>query len=163
MNLTQLELIAIAVAAIIVGYAIYKILNKFGLIGTTPEEVGKKEFLNNPAVQGDQNTFLPLAGKAFKNKYKRPASANDIKLLTPLPSVITSIRKQLKDSRGFFNDNESAVLNVFRNIKSQLALYTISQNFQVYEKKSLIDYLSEFLDENELSKLNDIVKKLPII
>ncbi len=162
MNFQQIQFAAIAVAAIIVGYAIYKILQFFGVIGDEKTK-GKEALMKDSAIQGNQTEFLPIAGAAFKAKYKRQSTPQDIKNLTPSSGVLTSWRKQLIDARGFFNDNESGVYNVFRNLKSKLQLYAFAQNFQTYVKKSLIDYLNEFMDESELNDLNNIIKSLPII
>ena len=161
MNFSQFEFIAIAVAAIIVGYFVYKILNFFGIIGTTKESEGTKELNINPAMTGNKS-FLQIAGSEYKKKYGKPITTNEVKRLTPTSSTLLEWKNKLVNAKGFFNDNENSIYNVFRNFKTKFDVYMFSQFFQTYQKVSLIDYL-DFMDETELSKLNDLIKSLPTI
>ena len=151
----QWALVAIAV------FAVIKILNKFGLLGQTADEKGREELFNNPAVTGDATTFQAKLKQYLQSK-GLPTTTQYIKGIMPSSSQMLAFKDALIKARGFWNDDESKVFNVFRNLNSQLQMYAFSQFFQTYQKKSIIDYLDEFMDESELSMINSIVNSKKI-
>lgn len=148
---------------LIVFFIVFRLLNKMGLIGTSPEEKGAKELMNNDVINGSPSTPKTIAESVAKAQKKNATSVTkeDVKKYMPSSSTMLKWLDQLKKAAGVFDDDESAVYNVFRQMKNQVSLYAFSQFFSVYMKKSLIDYLSEFMNDSELSKVNDITKNLP--
>ena len=152
----QWALVAIGVIAVI------SILNKFGILGKTADEKGAEALYNNASVTGSSTEFMPKLKSYLTSKGINPTPVY-IKSISPSGSTLLAWKDNLVKAKGFWNDDESKVYNVFRNMKSQLNAYSFSQFFQAYMKKSVIDYLDEFMDESELSMINSITKNLPIV
>ena len=151
----QWALVAVGIIAVV------SILNKFGILGKTADERGAEALNRNEAVTGNSTEFLPRLKSYLRSRNIDP-TPNYIKSIMPTSSQMLAFKDNLIKARGFFNDDESKVYNVFRNVRSQTQAYGFSQFFQAYTKKSVIDYLDEFLDDSELSKINDITAKLPM-
>lgn len=158
----NIEWVLIGAAAIAIMFAMYKIADAFGLLGPSKEEVATEQLYNNAAATGSVSEFIPKL-KAYLTSRKLPTTSDYIKALQPTSSQMLQWKDNLIKARGFWNDDESKVFNIFRNMKSQTQMYSMTQFFQAYMKKSLIDYLDEFMDTNELAMINSIVSKLPMI
>lgn len=145
-------------------FILYRILNKFGLVGSTADEKNAENLMSNVMMTGNQTAApvqLVKAVSADLNKPQNKITADDIKKYSPSSSIMLKWLQDIKDADGYFNDNENLVYSVFRSMKNQVALYTFSQFFKVYENVDLIDYLKSFLDESELSTVYKIINALP--
>ena len=64
------------------------------------------------------------------------------------------LAQQIYDAAGFFNDDEEAVSDVFKNITSKEDLSRLADRFSIRYKKDLHDYLISF---NEPDTMNEYV------
>ena len=71
--------------------------------------------------------------------------------------------KDIRDSRGVFDDDEDKIKGVFRALKDQVQVSQVA--FQYYqastEKINLIDDLKSRLSKDEVGEILEITKKLP--
>ncbi len=65
------------------------------------------------------------------------------------------------NAHGFWNDDEDAVFSAFARLKNRAELTLLSDYFKRLYKVDLFVYLQNFMNPGELTKINDIVKKLP--
>lgn len=65
---------------------------------------------------------------------------------------------QILGSSGVINDDENAVYNVFRSLKSKTDIKGFAIFFQGVKKEGLFDYISKYLDSEEVAKVAQIIK-----
>jgi hypothetical protein len=169
---------AVAVGA----FAIYKLLQKIGLVKTAEEETTQADTEEasqsaatanvNPESEANRNAMLSFNPQyrsalviAYAKKYGKDKTKSQLAAwlkLQQMPSDTASIfAKQIYDSKGTFNDNEDTLYNIFRNIKTQYQLSFISGIFSTVYKKDLLEYLKSFLNDVEINKLLTMVKNYP--
>lgn len=76
-------------------------------------------------------------------------------------SAATTLSRILYNSKGTFNDDEAAVYGVFQQLKTRSQVSFLASVFFNIYKKSLIGYLSGFLNAVELATVAKITNKLP--
>ena len=76
-------------------------------------------------------------------------------------SAATTLSRILYNSKGTFNDDEAAVYGVFQQLKTRSQVSFLASVFFNIYKKSLIGYLSGFLNAEELATVAKITNKLP--
>ena len=94
---------------------------------------------------------------------------NDVKkwLGKPIKELPVSLAKkyalELKNAKGFLDDDEEAVKRVFKNLQDRTQVSTISRVFYFdHGKKDLWQHLRSFLSDSEMKKLIDVpVRGLP--
>jgi hypothetical protein len=70
--------------------------------------------------------------------------------------------KQVFDAKGIFNDNESAVNDVFFNkIRTRGDMYLLGQYFALNHQGEIISYITSFLSSNELEPIIKKINSLP--
>ena len=78
------------------------------------------------------------------------------KLSFPL-SEYNNMAQKIEDSKGFFNDDEEAVYEVFQRLKTNSDVLKLQEVFGIRDDKDLFGYLRNFLNNDELQKINDIL------
>jgi hypothetical protein len=70
--------------------------------------------------------------------------------------------KQVYEAKGIFNDNESAVNDVFFNkIRTRGDMYLLGQYFALNHQGEIISYITSFLDSTELEPIIKKINSLP--
>lgn len=64
-------------------------------------------------------------------------------------------------AKGFFDDNEDAIYNVFRNIQTQFQLSQLSLFWSTYRKTDLLEFLKGVLSAKEIAPILSQVKNYP--
>jgi hypothetical protein len=129
-------------------FAIWKILQFIGVFKDQDEintEAGSKETSANP--------LSPKFWQYYRDERKNPT------ILTTASA--TQKAEQIRDAAGFFNDDESAIFSVFRTLKTQTQASFLADRFQTIYNESLIEFLNDTFDEEEFSKVYQIVRSLP--
>lgn len=67
---------------------------------------------------------------------------------------------EIYDSHGVFDDDEENVYTQMAKLKTVYELFSLQNMFKLRYKKDLMSYLSSFLNTEELSKINTIIKNL---
>lgn len=129
-----------AKGAMVIGglYLIYKVSSSYS-------EQKKLDLSKNPG-------FFPVT---WTNALKSGTPQN--KFLTS--AVSETLAKQLHNAIGTFTDDESEILNVFRNINSTVKLSQVSWMYNELYKQDLYTTLYQNLSDSELSLISDIIKK----
>lgn len=74
-------------------------------------------------------------------------------------SEVQALAKKLYDAKGFFNDDEDAVYNVFQSIPYKSYICQLTVAFDSLYGKNLITYL-DFLSGDEKGKIFDYINKM---
>ena len=140
---------------VVVGFliAVYKLLTVFGVFKTA-EEKGAEQLDTDLGGKGD--TFVEDAKKLGKKPGTLKRSVSDSKTIA---KMITTLREAPKV--WWLPDEEIKVYAVFRQLKSRVDMGLLSSVFKGIVKIDLFDYLEQFMDDEELAKVNGIVQKLP--
>ena len=148
---------------IILIFALLSLLRKFGIIGQTDQEANTEKLLDAPQFKP---TFLQTIKQAIANARNKDVSkltATDIKMFTPSSSQMLQWTDALINAKGIFKDDESAVYSVFKSIGSQTKLYFFNEFFKVYTKKDVVEFVSDFMNEDEMSRIYLIIKNKPLL
>lgn len=116
-------------------------------------EAKETEATGEIAKQLDVNSNTTLLSKNKKEKEKQYEEAKKMDI-TKVVDLIYNAKKTFK------GDDEQSVYSAFSLIPNLFALSFVKNGFEKLYKKDLFVYLNSFLDESELKKVNDIVKKL---
>lgn len=122
-----------------------KILEALGL-SDDKDDTAQKEAL--VAMQND-NYFDP-------NYFNKQSGA-----LILTVSTAQAYAKILYDADHIINDDEAAVYGVFQNLKTKSQVSFLAYVFFNMYKKSLLGYLSAFLDQAEMANVAKICNRLP--
>jgi hypothetical protein len=140
---------------IVVGFliAVYKLLTVFGVFKTADEK-SAEQLGEDLGGKGDK--FVQDAVKAAKTPTVLKRSVSDSKTIA---KMITTLKEAPKV--WWLPDEEIKVYAVFRQLKSKADMGLLSATFKVIQKIDLFDYLEQFMDSEQLAKVNGIVQKLP--
>ena len=141
-------------------FLIYKLLDKFGLMGLSDAEKNAQKLSEGEALNDalDKNSKLGKAILKSTGKSLKTLNASDVKAITPNRPNMNNYVNQIWDAKGTFKDNEDMVYNVFRNLYSQFEINFFSKYFSVTKKRDLYGFLATFMNTNELSTLQNIIK-----
>jgi len=145
------------VLVLIAIYMVYKLLNKFGLLGETSEEKEARELSENSALK-EFNKENKLMSAAKKTLGTNKPSAEQLKSLMPNKANFGRFAMEIKAADGNVNDDETAVYNVFNSMYSQFEISAFATVYKVLYKMDLFTYLNSFLDEKELANVQRIIK-----
>lgn len=134
-------------------FAVYKLLTVFGVFKTSDEK-GAEQLDTDLGGKGD--TFAEDIKKLAKKPGVFKRSVSDGKTIA---RMITTLREAPKV--WWLPDEEIKVYAVFRQLKSKVDMGLLSFIFKKSVKIDLFDYLEQFMDSEELAKVNGIVQKLP--
>lgn len=73
---------------------------------------------------------------------------------------VAEIAQQIWNAKGVFNDDEDAVYLALSRLKSRVTLTLLTDYFKGNYGTTLTNYLQSFLDQSEMGKVNEILKKL---
>ncbi len=144
-------------------FVILVLLNKFGLFkfGDSKEEKESKKLFTLPQFE---KAYEKVLMAALQKKYnKKKFSQNEINAMLPKSSEMYDFYKNLEKAKGLFDDNEAAIYGVFKSFKNQLQLWFFAQFFLKTKGEDLIGYLGEFMNDNELAKLYNIINTKPLL
>ena len=122
-----------------------KILEALGL-SDDKDDIIKKEALQNMQAT---NYFDP-------DFYKKETGA----IIITVASA-QRLAKIIYDADQIINDDEAAVYGVFQSLKTKAQVSFLASIFFMMYKKSLLGYLSAFLDQNEMANVATICNRLP--
>ena len=150
-------------------YMVYKLLNKFGLVGTT-ENDDKVKALGEGSVVGDlgltkTNKVVDDAVKKVQKDLGRKVAAGDMKAVLSSPrqmmeyyyELINAPAAATMQSKSLYDDDEDAVFNVFRKLRNQYDVHVFAVFFKTQSKKDLFAFLDSFLSTSEIAKIQDII------
>lgn len=107
------------------------------------------KLIDNPStVQGTSVSALSF-NVAFDPKYYKTVK----KALLLTSASANAIADSIYNAKGIFDDNEDAIYNAFKSIKAKTQLSQLSDVFKNKYGKDLYNYLTSFLDEEELGKV----------
>lgn len=121
---------------------LYLVLMRFGLLGK-PKNVNKLSGF-------DTSKFKSNVAKYTIASYPKIIS-ND---------VATEYAQQVYDSKGFFKDNDSAVINIFKKVATKGDVAKIVMAFSEKYSKDMGDYLN-FMDKDNYQLIFDYVNNMP--
>jgi hypothetical protein len=175
--------ITLVIAIIVVGK---KIGEKLGLFNTKQDQqaaeleqgsTGSTEVVNpqNPALALNPNYYKTIAAEYNKkqislNKSKLTA-ADFTKLLSIMPSVYPNLWNlqldkvvfDIRNSKGLFDDNETALYGKFQQMKSQFMISYVSDLFLKRYNKDMWSYITDFTNSDEQAKIYNIIKNKPLM
>jgi len=121
---------------------VYLVLMRFGLLG-------KKKNVNR--LSGfDTSTF-----KSNVSKYTIASYPNIIS-----NDVASEYAKQIYDSKGIFKDNDSAVINIFKQVNTKGDVAKIVMAFSQKYGQDVGEYL-RFMDKDNYQLIFDYVNNMP--
>lgn len=150
------------VKAILIAFAIftgYKLLQKFGLIKTAEES---KQEANIKTATGskrnakgkEENPFNPLYVKGLI----KSGAGKKVKLLpqAQINAFVTSVY----DSKGYFKDNDSAVVSIFKKMETKSQVSQVSEAFSKKYGQDMATYL-KFMDDENYNSVIETVNQMP--
>lgn len=132
----------------------YLILHKSQ--STQDAEDGRKRNQLRTELYGGAWTFAPPAD---------PAAV--LQAIQARQSTLVAVAKALKDAKGIFNDDESAVLSAFRNLRSRYEVKTMADGFaQGYGPDlgiaTLGQWLDGFLTDENWGPIVRLINSMPV-
>lgn len=121
---------------------LYLVLMRFGLLGK-PKNVNRLSGF-------DTSKFKSNVAKYTIASYPNIIS-ND---------VATEYAKQIYDSKGFFKDNDSAVINIFKQVSTRGDVAKIVMAFSQKYGQDMGEYL-KFMDKQNYQLIFDYVSNMP--
>mgnify|MGYP000856589775 CR=1 FL=1 len=143
--------------ALILLYALYRLLQKFNIIDDVTDT--KADILINDPLFF-QNEGQKLVSELTKKLGRKP-TVTDMQVRALSSSKMLALTNEVINAKGFVNDSEEEIYTVFKNFSTQFQVYYFSQFFKAKTNKDLIAFISDFMNNTELSKVYDIIKKLP--
>ena len=175
--------ITLVIAIIVIGK---KLGEKFGIFETKEDKQAENleqgsttdtaiVNVSNPALSLNPNYYKTIAKKynANQKKLNKPVltAADFTKLLSINPSVapnywnlqLDKVVFDIRNSKGIFDDNETALFNKFQIMKSQFMISYVVNLFQKSYNKDMWSYIQEFTNSDEQAKIYNIIKNKPLI
>jgi hypothetical protein len=154
LDATQQKFIFYTVGGILVyQIAVKPLLEATGLKDTKEEADLKKLKLEAENLPANQNYWAP-------SYYKQIVGGMKATIFTVASA--DRLCKELKDAKGFFNDNEEQIYSVFRACKFKTQISFLVERFRFLYKLDLYTWLRDsVLNEKELSTVLNITSKLP--
>jgi len=134
----------IPVAGVIAVLALGKKLSgAFNFFGDSPDDKANAAIITSASAY-----FSP-------NYYKTKSGA----VLTTVAYANTWCQT-VKDSNGYFNDDEAQVIGAFAQLKYKTQVSWMAERFYILYQKDLLGFLQSFLNDAEMAKISAIVLKL---
>lgn len=143
--------------ALILLYALYRLLQKFNIIDDVTDT--KADILINDPLFF-QNEGQKLVSELTKKLGRKP-TVTDMQVRALSSSKMLTLTNEVLNAKGIVNDSEEEIYTVFKNFSTQFQVYYFSQFFKAKTNKDLIAFISDFMNNTELSRVYDIIKKLP--
>jgi hypothetical protein len=150
--------------------AIKGLAETFGIIKTKEEsglETATEQASQSSTEASSTNpllSFSPLYSNALVVAYKKkyPSKVWDVSKQEKIdrPKFL-ELAKDILDAKGYFNDDEDKLYNVFKTIQTQFQLSLLSRVFSTYYKKDLLEYLKSILNADEIAPILNQVKNYP--
>jgi hypothetical protein len=163
-----------------------KILEKIGVLKTAEDIEQEKKAaeletgsignisqvnVSNPALALNPNYYNTIVDKIKKDKYKgggipynvylklvNAGPYEDVKWLDSLSILI----KNVYDSKGVFKDDIDKLYSAFQATKNLLQVSLLSKYFYIRYKKDIWEYIKSFTNNEEQSKILNILKNKPL-
>jgi hypothetical protein len=173
------QLIFQGAIVLIILFAIYKVLQRIGLVKTAEDELQDtkiEQALNMDIFNTNFDTFYKnVWNKEAKNKKSDVVQLlNDNKCFLGGGTQQTNLNfasqiiydakatwGSLLATLGYVHDQDNKVLGLFKSAPSKLYICALSENFEKNYNRSLIDYLG-FMDNKNLARITDIINKKPL-
>lgn len=150
--------------------AIKGLAETFGIIKTKEEtglETATEQASQSSTEASSSNpllSFSPLYSNALVVAYQKkfPSKIWDVSKQEKIdrPKFL-ELAKDILDAKGYFNDDEDKLYNVFKTIQTQFQLSLLSRVFSTYYKKDLLEYLKSILNADEIAPILNQVKNYP--
>lgn len=150
--------------------AIKGLAETFGIIKTKEEsglETATEQASQSSTEASSTNpllSFSPLYSNALVVAYKKkyPSKVWDVSKQEKIdrPKFL-ELAKDILDAKGYFNDDENKLYNVFKIIQTQYQLSLLARVFSTYHKKDLLEYLKSILNADEIAPILNQVKNYP--
>lgn len=148
----------------------YKLFQKFGIIKTAEEEqsqlVTKKAGGDSTTIDS-KNSFLSFNPnywitiiKSFNSKKMKITMA--VQQIVSY-SELVKMAEEVKNSYGYFHDDNEKLYNVFRTIQTQFQLSLLAYTFKEKYKKDMLAYMQSFMSESEMAGIYDIINNYPLL
>lgn len=135
--------------------------DKYGNV--TIKATGKDKGTSGGVAGGVKTTTASQNAPMIEPSWENPFDvgyADDVKKwVSPKPLIVLKDQfakqyaKELYDAKGILNDDEAAVLAVFKTkVKDKVHVSNVSKAFSTAYKKDLYDYLKSFLTDAELEQ-----------
>ncbi len=156
------------ILGIVVFYVIYKLLNKFNILGQS-EANKEAQLLNTDAAfattttditNNPNNKFLLAIKKKFGNK---PTPKQLLSLL-PNKSKMPSLITQINDAHNTLKPNDaSKVLGAFRQFISQYETNFFATLYEVTNGEDMFGKIDKLLHDSDMATLRNIINAKPVI
>jgi|694.fasta_scaffold12328_9 hypothetical protein len=135
---------------VLVFFAGRAILKKLGIVQSQQDKREEKE-LNDAMKELSSSDY-------FDPDYWRKGGAGTLLIKNDTANLLA---ERLYNAKGIFNDNESAVYGVFQLLKTRSQVSYLAMIFYQKYNKSMLTYLLEFLNDQEMLTVAKITNKLP--
>lgn len=124
---------------------------------------GAAEFSKDTAVS---SSGVDGAADAVKEALEKAKTAAEKAKLEKARAALKSfdaigVAKQIYDSTSFYNDDEDKLYSAFNTLKNRLELSLLGMYFKDRYGKTLQNFISDSFNPEEVSKVNNIISKLP--
>ena len=126
------------------------ILQKLGIVETASDQAA--------ALETQAQMQQLSTGNYFDPDYWRTGGAGTLLLTVGAAQNYAAI---LKNAKGVFNDDESAVYGVFQSLKTRSQVSFLAMVFFQQYGQSMLGFLQSFLNETEMTTVAKITNKLP--
>lgn len=159
--------IAGGVALIAAGIAVYFFVfkkkttasDKYGNVklGASGKDSGTSGGVSGGVKTTTGTQSAPVLEPSWDNPFDMSYADDVKKWVSPKPLIVLKDQfarqyaKELYDAKGIVDDDEDAVMNVFKNkVKDKVHISNVSKAFMNQYKKGLYEYLKSFLSDTEM-------------
>lgn len=158
------QLLALAIGV----YLVFKLLNKFNILGTSEATKQAEALGTDPAFantvtnnisQGD-NQF----SRAIKQKFGAKPTKKQLDSLLPNLKNMPALQTQILNSHNNWTPNDAAkILGAYKQLHSQYEVNFFNTMFQLATKSDAYGMLDKLMHDSDMAKLREIVNEKPLI
>jgi hypothetical protein len=139
------------VMLIIIVWIVFLLLKRVGLIKDAVTKKLEKDVENAVSEISNTNIFDPNLYKQSNYGYAH----------LPSNETVNAWVKGIKDSFGWFNDDEERIYSIFRQMNNKLTVSQVSDAYTQLYRSDLFGDLRDYLNDRELAFLWKIIDSKP--
>tara|TARA_R110002096_G_scaffold427999_1_gene639140 strand:- start:2877 stop:3317 length:441 start_codon:yes stop_codon:yes gene_type:complete len=103
------------------------------------------------------STWLKMKNSQFQINQEQAVFEAQGQALTYAPSQYSTYAQILDSSRGYFNDDEDSIYNVFRSMKNDLDVLQLEKSYRADFGATITDFLNSVFNRTEINDVNAIL------
>lgn len=168
MSIGKITTIAYGVGILIVVFIVFKVLNKFNILGKSEatkeaEKLGTDPtFVNNVTnqVAASNSDFGSAIRKRFGSK---PTKAQLDSLLPNIKNYPALVRQIMEAHNNFTPNSADKIFGVYKQLRSQYEISFFNTTLSLALKSDAFGILDKLMKDSDMQKLREIINAKPLI